>query len=49
MVREGDAETVRPDFPVQRRGDRFEVREEGYADLEGGEFGGGDGVEAGVV
>lgn len=48
MVREGDAQPVRPDGPVERVRDRLEVREERDAAFEGGEFGGGNWFEAGV-
>lgn len=49
MVREGDADAVGAEGPVEGVGGRFEGVEEGYTDGEGGEFGGGDGGEAGVV
>lgn len=46
MVAKRDAQTVEPDFPVQRVVRGFEVREEGDAAGKGGEVGGGDGGEA---
>ncbi len=49
VVREGDADAVVAEGPVEGVAGRFEVVEEGYAGGEGGEFGGGDGREAGVV
>lgn len=48
MVGEGDAQAVRADGPVEWVGDGFEVREERNAAFEGGQFAGGDGVEARV-
>lgn len=49
MVREGYAQAVGAERPVEGRGCGFEVCEEGDGAFEGGEFAGGDGVEAGVV
>ena len=49
VVREGDADAVLAERPVEGVRGRFEVVEEGDAGGEGGEFGGGDGREAGVV
>ena len=49
MVGEGDADAVVAEGPVEGVACRFEMVEEGDAGGEGGEFGGSDGREAGVV
>lgn len=49
MVREGDADAVLAEGPVEGVGGGFEMVEEGDAGGEGGEFGGGDGRETRVV
>ena len=49
VMLEGDADTVGAEIPVHGVGGGFEVHEEGDGVGEGGEFGEGDGSEAGVV